>query len=329
MEIIMKKITAILLTTALLSALTGCNNTEESSESVPNSDNPSGLTALSQPEGSSTESLPESSDSSESIPDTPDVPEKRQPDGEPTFLIGLDGEPIYTSEITQLTAYDLEKGEEVPTDTLDPENFSAVCEGFTYVYTPRPSVDFMSHPELFEASEDGEYYYYIGEELPDSYEFTRVNVGDKIGGLTVKAASSYFAPLGYEGSEQFYEQGNIEFEGEVELTGFVRVTEEHPLYPENGGKIFFYPDSASSMKIPCTLFDINYEDEYKARHYVNNSFNSFYGWYGDGTDIFLGNIADIDSELREGDTYVKVRVVVGDIVRGAGSTAVIREIELI
>ncbi|MBD5384356.1 MAG: hypothetical protein HDR72_05095 [Ruminococcaceae bacterium] len=318
----MKKITAILLATALLAVFAGCDNTEGNSENVPNSDNSSSSTVTSQPESSTTESVPESTDGSESVPD---VPEKQQPDGEPTILKGLDGGTIYTGEITKITAYDVEKGEEVETDTIDPENFSAVCEGFTYVYTPRPSVDFMSRPELFEAGEDG-YYYYIGEELPDSYEFTRVNVGDKIGGLTVKAASSHFGTTGFEGSEQFYEEGYIEFEGDVELTGFVVVTEENPLYPENGGKIFFYPDSASSVKIPCTLLDINYEDEYKARHYVNNS---FYGWYGDGADILLGNIADIDSELREGDMYVKVRVVVGDIVRGVGSTAVIREIELV
>lgn len=314
METIMKKITAILLTTILLAALTGCNNAEENSESVPSSDNGSSSTAPSEPE---------SANSSKSVPD---VSEKKQPDGEPTFLKGLDGEPIYTSEISQMTAYDPEKKEDVPTDTLDPENFTAVCEGFTYVYTPRPSVDFMANPELFETSEDGEFHYYIGEELPDSYEFTRVNVGDKIGGLTVKAASSRFEPSGYDDCEQYYAQGDIEFEGDIELTGFVTVTEEHPLYPENGGKIFFYPDSASSVKIPCTQFDINFEDEYKARHYVDNS---FHGRYGDGGSLSLGNIADIDSELRAGDMYVKVRVVVGDIVRGAGSTAVIREIELI
>lgn len=323
----MKKITAILLTTVLLAALTGCSNAEENSESVSNSDTQLSSTAPSEPESSSTESAPESTDSSDSSESTSDIPEKQQPDGEPTFLIGLDGEPIYTSEITQMTAYDIEKKEDVPTDTLDPENFSAVCEGFTYVYMPRPSVDFMANPELFETSEDGEFHYYIGEELPDSYEFTRVNVGDEIGGLTVKAASSRFEPSGYEGSEQYYAESYIEFEGEIELTGFVVVTEENPLYPENGGKIFFYPDSVSSVKIPCTLFDINYENECKARHYVDNS---FYGWYGDGGGIFLGNIADIDSELREGDMFVKVRVVVGDITWGTGSSgAVVREIELI
>lgn len=319
----MKKITAILLTTALLAVFMGCNNAEEDSESVPNSDTQLSSIAPSEPDSSSTESAPESTDSSESVPD---VPEKQQPDGEPTFLTGLDGEPIYTSEITQMTTYDIEKKEDVSTYTLDPENFSAVCEGFTYVYIPRPSVDFMANPELFETSEDGEGHYYIGEELPDSYEFTRVNVGDKINGLTVKSASSRFEPSGYDGSEQYYAQGNIEFEGDIELTGFVVVTEEHPLYPENGGKIFFYPDSASSVKIPSTLFDLNYEDEFKARHYVGSS---SYGWYGDGNGLPLGNIADIDSELRAGDKYVKVRVIVGDIADGASFSAVVREIELI
>lgn len=237
MEFIMKKITAILLTTALFTTLTGCNNAEGNSESAPDPVGQSSPTAPSQPE-SSGDSAPESSDSSESVSD---VPEKRQPDGEPTFLKGLDGKPIYTSEITQITAYDLEKREEIPTDKLDPENFSAVCEGSTYVYIPRPSVDFMANPELFETSEDGEYHYYIGEELPDSYEFTRVNVGDEIGGLTVKSASARFETLGYEDCEQYYTQGDIEFEGEIELTGFVTVTEAHELYPENGGGIFFIP----------------------------------------------------------------------------------------
>lgn len=325
METFMKKITAILLTAALLAVLTGCNSAEGNSESAPDPVGQSSPTAPSQPE-SSGESAPESADSSESVSD---VPEKRQPDGEPTFLKGLDGEPIYTSEITQITAYDLEKREEIPTDKLDPENFSAVCEGFTYVYMPRPSVDFMSDPELFKADESGERYEYIGEELPDSYEFTRVNAGDKIGGLTVKSASSYFKPSGYEGSEQYYAHGNIEFEGEVELTGFVVVTEEHPLYPENGGKIFFYPDSASSVKIPRAQFDLDLEND-KARHYVSSIENSFYGWYGDGGSLFLGNIADFDSELREGDMYVKVRVAVGDIKWDSGSLgAAVREIELI
>lgn len=237
METIMKKITAILLTAALLAVLTGCNNAEGNSESVPNSDTQLSSTAPSEPE-SSGDSAPESADGSESVSD---IPEKQQPDGEPTFLIGLDGEPIYMSEITQMTAYAIEKKEDVPTDILGPENFSAVCEGFTYVYIPRPSVDFMANPELFETSEDGEYHYYIGEELPDSYEFTRVNVGDEIGGLTVKSASARFETLGYEDCEQYYTQGDIEFEGEIELTGFVTVTEAHELYPENGGGIFFIP----------------------------------------------------------------------------------------
>ncbi len=319
-----EKITAIILTTVLPAALTGCNNAEENSESVPSSDNGSSSTAPSEPESSAVESAPESVNSSESVPS---VSEVKQPDGEPTFLKGLDGEPIYTSEISQIFVYDTEKGERIPTDQLDRDSFSdVVCEGFTYVYIPRPSVDFMSDPKLFEASEEGDRYYNIGEELPDSSEFIRVNVGDKLGGLTVKAASSSFENLGYEDSEQFYAQGNIEFEGEVELTGFIVVSEGNPLYPESGGKILFYPDSESSVKIPRTLFDINYEDDYKARHYVDNS---FYGWYGDGGGLSLGNISEIDSELRDGDMYVKVRVIVGDIVCGAGSTAVIREIDLI
>lgn len=46
--------------------------------------------------------------------------------------------------------------------------------------------------------------------------------------------------------------------------------------------------------------------------------------------LSLGNIADFDSGLREGDVYVKVRVAVGDIKWDSGSLgAAVREIELI
>lgn len=91
-----------------------------------------------------------------------------------------------------------------------------------------------------------------------------------------------------------------------------------------GGNITFFPDAGSSVKIPMTYFDRN-DDNGKARHSVWSEF----GWYGDRSWLALGNIADIDSELREGDRFVKVKVTVEDIKLDYCASAVIKDIELV
>lgn len=312
----MKKITVIfsvLTAAAILALLTGCSSgtSDPSSDSQISSPVSDSNDSIDNSDGSESSDFPGSSDNSDS------ASEPQKPDGEPTFLIGLDGEPVYTSELSEIYKIDRETWDEIPVETLDHENlFNVVCDGFTYVYTPRPAVNCMDAPELFE---DG---YYIGEELSDNYEFLRVNVGDKIGDLTVRSATSLFRAV--YGSDEVYERGLVEFDGEVELTGFVSVETEAPLYPGGGGNITFLPDAESSVKIPMTFFDRNY-DNGKDRHLVWNSV----GWYGDRSLLALGNIADIDSELREGDEFVKVKVTVEDIKLGYWASAVIKDIELV
>ncbi|MDE7231171.1 MAG: hypothetical protein K2N56_11885 [Oscillospiraceae bacterium] len=313
----MKKFTSILCAAAVfanLAALTGCN-------SGGTSDN-SGDSQVSSPVSDSNDSIDNSggsgsSDDSSSSDNSDSAPKPQKPDGEPTFLIGLDGEPVYTSELSEIHKIDRETHEEIPVETLDHENlFDVVCDGFTYIYMPRPAVNCMDDPELFEDE------YYIGEELSDDYEFFRLNVGDKIGDLTVRSASALFRAV--YGSNEVYDRGLVKFDGEVELTGYVNVETEAPLYPGGGGNITFFPDAGSSVKIPMTYFDRNF-DNGKARRLVWSEF----GWYGDRSILALGNIADIDSELREGDEFVKVKVTVKDIKLDYWASAVIKDIELV
>lgn len=321
----MKKIITILCTAALLSSLTGCNSAEkpdtsgDSQLSSPVSDSND---SIDNSDGSGSSEIPGGSDNSDN------VPEKPKPDGEPTFLIGPDGEPIYTSEITKITARDPETYERVSVDTLDRSTFeTVVCDGFTYVYMPRFSVNCLEDPELFEDIEfQGRHYYnYIGGELDDNVEFSRAYPGDKFGDLTLKSARIVFT-----NSDEFgvvAAGGNMEFEGEIELTGYVTVTkyDETELYPVKGGEIEFYPDNASAMKLP--VMGWAHDKGNKTIRY--DSIENVCGLYGDGGSIRLGNLSDIECDLQEGDEYVRVKVRIRHVQIGIGRLATALDIKLI
>lgn len=316
----MKKFTSILCAAAVfanLAALTGCN-------SGGTSDN-SGDSQLSSPVSDSTGNT-DNSDGAGSSDNSDSAPEPKKPDGEPTFLIGLDGEPVYTSEISEIYNFDRETLEYIRTETLDRESFSrGVCESFTYGYIPRMFVNFIDNPELFEDSDKTGFYFYCGEELPDSGEFIRINVGDKFGDLTVKTARSVFDRR-WNGFDEFYGSGYIEFDGEVELTGYVNVVNDSEFYLGTGGEIWFFPDQASSIKIPNIAYERNYDNGTARRR---ASFGI--GTYGEAVTLWIGNIDGIDSEFRVGDENVKVKVTVKNIALSTegGQTAVIKDIELV
>lgn len=319
------RITVLVLAVLLTASLAGCNAEKTSaniSDPLFESNNSALMDKTSSPSGADGSGISAGCDSSDS---PSSVPELRKPDGEPTFLIGLDGESVYTSEISQIFNYDREKKENILTETLDKELFSeVVCEGFTYGYIPRLFVNFIDDPELFEGSDKTGINSYSGEKLPDSGEFIRINVGDRFGDLTVKAAKAVFNS-GFNGFDEFYEGGYIEFDGEVELTGYVSVAEDSKLYQGVGGKIQFFPDRASSVKIPNIVFERNFDNGTAHRYVYAGD-----GVYGEAVTLQLGNIADIDSELRAGDRNVKVKVTVKDIVLSGGlHNAVIKEIDLV
>lgn len=302
----MKKIVSILCMAALL-GLTACNISDSSED-------------MSEASVSGIFDDPDDEDS---------APKIQLPEGEPTFIIGLDGRPIYTSEITKITAYDYETFKKVTTDKLERSTFeSAVCEGFAYVFMPRYSVNVLEDPELFEETEliGKHYYHYIGNALPEAVKPTRAYVGDKFGELTLSEARTVFSAESPHGI--IVGGGNMIFDGEIELTGHVMVTkyDENDPYPDKGGEIRFYPDRASNMKLPVMAWGHHRDGEIRYYDYDEDMYG---GMYGDGDSFYLGNLSDIKCDLREGDEYVKVKVRLRHVQIGISRLATALEIKLI
>lgn len=179
------------------------------------------------------------------------------------------------------------------------------CEGFLYAYEPDYAFNVVDDPELFELDEWGNYRY-IGEELPKNTDFYRVNVGDKFGGLTVKAARCRWDKFKDEGPEDIrYYESYLELEGEVELTGFVNVSDDR--FGGMYGDVEFFPDLESSRKYPCTNIENMVDIDFR---YIGccHAMHERYGWYGEPYYLSLGNIEDFESELKPGDEYLKVKV---------------------
>ena len=135
----MKKFTAIICTIAITVTLGGCSaNDTESINIFPQN-------STTQSENNS--SISENTETSQSSEETPAESTPNVPQGEPSFLIGLDGKAIYTSEITRLDKTDK------TAETLTPEDDYALayCDGFTYLKEPT-GIAFNSYknPELFD-----------------------------------------------------------------------------------------------------------------------------------------------------------------------------------
>ncbi len=317
----MKKITTTLLTAVLLVSLTGCKPNEESPD-TPNS--PGDSSAI-------TDGLDNSgnSDSQNSSTAPESVPEPPKPAGEPTFLTAPDGTPIYTSEISEMYTGSEERGNK-ETITLEQAKliaqtgngyFTVKCDGFVYGYIPERSLNYVDDPEMFKQREnDSEYFDYLGEEFDVntgegkySTEYMRINVGDKFGSLTVKSAYTLFSrPVGMKSFSDipgaYISDCCVEFDGEIELTGYVEVTPEDTLYG-TGGDMYFWPDGDSSVKIPEFLYYTNPKTG-EICHFSGSHF------YGTGGSYSIGNMYKVDcdtSSVQPGDTFVKVKVTLDNV----------------
>ncbi len=325
----MKRVTAIISTIAMLAALTGCNNGEIPGGAPENSTGNSATEST-----DSSESAPESTDNSESAPES-SVPEESAPKDEPTFLNCVDGTVINISDITSIqgTVYGVDnKLEQFAIEDFNKERFlkneySVTCDGFAYAFTSKDSFNPVQNPELFSAREGFEdAVEYVGEEIAPSSEYYRVEPGDKFGELTVKRAETMFCSnySNYEGKGIFgaytYE-GMIEFDGELELTGFVRVSKENEGYDE-GGDIRFVPDNECVDKIPVMKYEVN-EAKGAVKHYPMGNFNGTA--YNDINLFSLGNIrdySDIDLYgLEIGERFTHVKITIGDIVSRGDSSS--------
>ncbi len=319
----MKKFTAIICTIAMLAALTACGSTENPESKPENLTPESSDTSTANSESISTTSTePESNSSAENVSD-----ELETQSGEPTFLIGLDGKPILTSEITRLE--DTDKTAE--TLTKDDLWAKVHCEGFAYYKEPlNIGYNNYKNPELF----DG--FKFLGDIPENKNEWKRVYVGDEICGLKVKSASVNFCVN--DGDYKFPEryvcanENRIAFEGTIEVEGFLEVNQNSVQYPESNGLMWFYPTSINLPIVPTSL-DLDDEKGFIRRMGITGTYchDLDYLTFGEFDEINLGNINDAQCNMKgigTGD-IAYVRVTLKDIEVGGAVGAKLENVELL
>lgn len=304
----MKKIITAILTITMLASLTACN--------AENSSNDTSSRNISSDSDSSQNSDTVSSENSENTESTP--VESR---GEPMFFSGLNGETIYSNEITTVIDSDFN---ETTIDNITPENFSqAICEGFCYLSEPcgisRTELD---NPDSWAGSLNC-------TDIPQGIlrpEYKRLNVGDTFCGLTIKKASTKF--LG-SGPNNFW-ICNVEFDGELTLTGYIHINHDGDYAVGEGDLQFLIDDKCSILPgNPDTS-----ESYVSPEPHTVFKYNGFY--YDNGTDepswcmccneyglIYLGNIStctadlsDIGTSNSKYDFYRKVKVKIENLKIG-------------
>lgn len=256
------------------------------------------------------------------------------PSGEPTFLIGPDGNAILTSEITRLENTD-KTAETLTEDDLWADIY---CDGFAYYKEPCGiGYDNYKNPEMFGKMQYGTFY--IGEEPENTNEWKRVYVGDEIFGLKVRSATAHFAVNDWDNlkfpARYFYDNANgIELEGTIEVEGYLQVLNYITKYPTQGGLMFFYPavidlpldPGASGPKDEETGFTTSF-----GKKPVYNHIDEFM-CAGEFGDIGLGYIADANCDmdgLGVGD-IAYARVTLSNITcYGNGAAATLEKVELL
>lgn len=245
--------------------------------------------------------------------------------GEPTFLLCPDGTPVYTSEITEIFTGSDETGDKREITLEEAErlargggDFTVICSGFVYGYLPDKAFNRIDDPDLFKDYGDGVTFNYIGEEIPPSTEFIRFENGGKIGSLTVKNAVTYFGNANgntelrdfSDKPGNFLQGGSVEFDGEVELSGYVSVRQLDAMYGTGGG-VIFYPDGKSCFKLPV-VGGYWYSDP---GAYAHGTYTPFEGFCGSIVPEF-GSIEELTIDtgsLKPGDSFVRAAVKIGNI----------------
>lgn len=242
---------------------------------------------------------------SSTVPDS----SQAEPTGEKTFLIGADGLPIYTSEITEATIVDQNStlgGLEISVEELDESTFASVTCGFAYVHDSRIIVSAIDDPDKFE---DG--LVYIGEEVPPSAEYRRLRAGDRVGELTVRLAETIFtsdSELAEYGS--YLGWSSVYFDGELTITGYLSII-ENPLYQD--GMVSLVP---TESPLPQMFY------QYAENVGISHAPIFGDGYYSEAAPFSLGYLEGINADmngLKIGDMNVKVRAVIGNVRAGGGT----------
>lgn len=311
------------LSVAILSlVLGGCtNNLDEKQDSAAQSEEAVvGEMGAMPPENSMGGGASGISQSSE----TPVTAEKA---GTPTILTAPDGSVIYSSEIDQ--ARDI-GGEPISADALTAESDGAevLCEGFQFFKEPLGMArDNYNSPELFSGLD------YLGEMPENDNAVRRVNVGEEICGLRLKSARTNFliSPSDHERngsyyikSSKFFEGALIaEFEGTLEIEGFITSTARNSYEPD-GGALRFMP---TEDKLPVVCGDFGVERGY----FVTTAYDTFkYMCLNETTFVGLDEPTCDITGLGIGDiAYARVKL--GNIryTEGGYPLAELEELELL
>lgn len=311
----MKKLYAV-LTVCLILTLTGCSSGNSDNDSSTVSVNSEGVeSSIVSSSGKSTVSSGgnPSVSSSGSSNDT----SISEPASSLEFLVGLAGDKIPAENfITDMTG-------------ITRKNFTSCKVKGTYVAMPngifRTSLD---NPDVFD--KENNRFTDIPEEKKK--DFIRVEAGDEVCGFKVKNAISDFAADGAmrpyqledgtikKGTELgipeiYFNHGELELEGSVEMTGYISISAED-VYGVNVGDIRFIPTECKPA-MPVLYYTFDPADGFY--HDAGNCFMDgdivYANEYGCGC-FRLGNkstaSADLSSIPDDG-SFVKAKVVVKNI----------------
>lgn len=300
------------LLVALVTAFSGCSNGNETTSD--NSQSASKYTS-----STTSQKAQSTADESESGLISHEIPK-----GEPTVFTGLDGEPIYTSEITEIDGTDKTAAELTRTDY----GTSVLCEGFQYF--TEPSGNAYDNYQNGESFDD---VLYKGEIPENKNECKRINVGEEICGLKLVNAVSEFKIDDYADTpEPYYFDGYLfgatekrplaVFDGSVTIEGFLGATARNDYEPD-GGLLFFNP---TESKLPI----LGDQPEFFERsNFVGSSFVTF----SDMAEIQCGNIRDLSCSsagLDIGDVaYVRVTLTSIEYISSQFLNAEIENIEML
>ena len=248
--------------------------------------------------------------------------------GVPTIFIAPDDKPIYSSEITEIINY-YNTSLTAETITVDDEGTTVLCEGFQFFKEPAGvAYNNYENPELFEKME------FVGKVPGNTNAWKRVNVGDKICGLTLKSATTAFANYNKDSFEyyQTYYTFNVpdfdtyaEFDGSITLTGFLNSSPRTPYEPD-GGKLRFTP-AEDKLPVMCGFFHkIEPETYMLASSYSSGDLYVF----NEINEIAIDNSSELDLGcIGIGDTAF-VRLTISDIkYYGGGVGATLTDIEVL
>lgn len=308
----MKKTKAV-LAIILAAALCGCSSKEEgsSSSSVVESTSTSSSTTQSSSTSSSSSSTTSSTESS-----TESKSEPVESSSNETFLKGLAGDTIMKSDIKQVF---VPEGEDASVEKLTEENFQSVlCMGF--IYAAEPKGVFRTNLDNADVYDETEMSFSDISDEKDT-NFIRLNVGEKMCGMTLTFAETNFArnqEQEIQGvSDSFFCYGACKFSGETTLTGYISIFKESDCYNVFEGDVRFVPTEGN---IP--VINYNRGSQQRICHSMITAADGDFVWSNEYGIIRLGNVNDDSSlsvfHIPDDGNYYKCKIVIDNLEYTSG-----------